>query len=403
MAKYICLVFLLSPILLNGQFIKIELQSEIDSFENNYPNVEEINSLTLEGQDITNLLGLTSIIGIDRLIISNTNLVSLNGLENVTYNFNSQNEPTYLSIKNNQNLESLNGLENFDFSFVHIVENPKLDYCNISSLCNFFKKNIYSYMKGNGDNCTNVFNQCELTCNTTSKLKIFHEGFEIINELHHKTSDIGFDGNEMFEIIDPIGDGRFSLKIRNNSNFMFEGPSSSYFLIDTIKDFEVIDIEFTYQCLGEGFCLLTFTDYNDPWWRSEAGNTNTYTVCLEDVSLKRGNTKYNEIQFAASPIYTGLGSYGYCEFIIDDINIYVRENNQSIESEINIFPNPVLDWININSNISTGSISIFDSLGRFVRKQEFTNILEVTNLSQGIYFMVFEYGEKKEVRKFIKT
>lgn len=403
MAKLICIVFLLASNLLFGQSIKIEFQSEIDSFEINHPNVEEIHSLTLEGQDINNLLGLNSIIEINRLIISNTNLVSFEGLENVVYNSSNQNASTYLSIKNNQNLNSLEGLENFDFSFVHIVENPNLEYCNINSICKFFKKNIYSYMKGNGANCTNVFNQCELTCNTNSQSKIFHEGFEIINELHQETSDIGFDGNEIFEIIDPIGDGQFSLKIRNNSNFMFEGPSASYFLIESIKDFEVFDIEFTYQCLGEGFCLLTFTDSNDPWWRSEAGNPDTHTVCLEDVSLKRGNTIYNEILFAASPIYDGASSYGNCEFVIDDINVYVRENNQLHESIIDIFPNPGSDWININSNLSSGTISIFDSLGRFVRMQEFTNTLEVNNLSQGIYFFVFENEERKEVRKFIKV
>tara|TARA_Y100000031_G_scaffold102339_1_gene112252 strand:- start:404 stop:1747 length:1344 start_codon:yes stop_codon:yes gene_type:complete len=96
----------------NGIFIDSQL--EIDNFQSNYPNCTEIEgSLTINGDDITNLNGLSNITAIGGWVIiaSSPYLTSLSGLESLTSigNFLSITDTSLIDIQALSSLTSVNG------------------------------------------------------------------------------------------------------------------------------------------------------------------------------------------------------------------------------------------------------------------------------------------------------
>ncbi len=92
--------------------ITITTQTEIDSFQINYPNCTDIEGdLWIHGNDITNLNGLNDLtsIGGKLRMIYNGSLTNLTGLNNVSFIGGN------LEICNNYALSSLSGLDNLSF------------------------------------------------------------------------------------------------------------------------------------------------------------------------------------------------------------------------------------------------------------------------------------------------
>lgn len=93
-----------------------------------------------------------------------------------------------------------------------------------------------------------------------------------------------------------------------------------------------------------------------------------------------------------------------------DLNCGVTVSTEDVffeENEIQIFPNPTADILNIKmKNPSQASISIFDIYGkRVLEKMEVDQNeiqLSTSNFSKGIYFLKIEMEGKELVKKFIK-
>lgn len=85
----------------------------------------------------------------------------------------------------------------------------------------------------------------------------------------------------------------------------------------------------------------------------------------------------------------------------------VLSNEDLEETQIDIFPNPTTDFLNIKmENISATDFAIFDIYGKTVfekngvRQNE--TQLSTSHLPQGIYFLQIKMNDKKLVKKFIK-
>lgn len=119
------------------QVVSISDNASLTSL-NGLQNLEYVGS-TLE---INNNDSLTSLNGLDNLesigglwINDNKALSSISALSNLTY-------LTGIHFTNNASLTSLSGLENFDgssLSHLYIYENPMLSFCDVTSICDFFK------------------------------------------------------------------------------------------------------------------------------------------------------------------------------------------------------------------------------------------------------------------------
>ena len=168
--------------------ITFSTQSQIDSFQINYPGCTEIEgSVTIWGYSIQNLQGLNvitsiggtlhiygcheleSLTGFDnlssvgKLEILFNNLKSLDGIENlVTIESN-------LFINGNNSLNNIGGLENIDSigGYLQISNNTSLSNCDIQSICDYISSppgelRIYSNATG-CDNPAEIANKCEVT------------------------------------------------------------------------------------------------------------------------------------------------------------------------------------------------------------------------------------------------
>ncbi len=78
-------------------------------------------------------------------------------------------------------------------------------------------------------------------------------------------------------------------------------------------------------------------------------------------------------------------------------------DNNETASDINIYPNPVKDILNIDAIDEINSLFVMDATGKVILKSNFTNILNVGNLNSGLHILkvLFENGEVKMI-KFYK-
>ena len=180
----ICLLILL-PLIGNaqgtvcnsGQGIILRSQAEVDNFVATYGDCNNVRTLRIEGNDITNLNGLSNIrfIGNTLYLESVPNLTNLNGLSNLRSIFgnliiannakitnldafsNLSTLAIEVRIYNMKNLTSIEGLKNVSkIPRIRIFNNTKLaDCCSIYHLINHPNVQIVS-MYGNAGNCTKI-------------------------------------------------------------------------------------------------------------------------------------------------------------------------------------------------------------------------------------------------------
>ena len=64
-----------------------------------------------------------------------------------------------------------------------------------------------------------------------------------------------------------------------------------------------------------------------------------------------------------------------------------------------IYPNPTSDYINISKKVDA---RVFNSLGKLILSKKHIDVLDVSKLSKGIYYVVFDYNKIKINKKIIK-
>ncbi|WP_240514915.1 MULTISPECIES: RICIN domain-containing protein [unclassified Flavobacterium] len=81
-----------------------------------------------------------------------------------------------------------------------------------------------------------------------------------------------------------------------------------------------------------------------------------------------------------------------------------KDIDEKVEEVVfNVYPNPVSETLFFTKDVSGGNVKIIDSQGSVVSSQKSNdNSLNVSNLRQGIYFVVFEKDGQKTIKRFIK-
>ena len=76
-----------------------------------------------------------------------------------------------------------------------------------------------------------------------------------------------------------------------------------------------------------------------------------------------------------------------------------------MNSEINVWPNPANNFINITSeksDISDYNINLYDLQGRVVMKDISSETVNISSLSKGLYILDFRNGNQSFQKKIIK-
>jgi len=143
--------------------ITFSTQAQIDSFQIKYPNCRHIQGpVVINGPDITNLNGLTSVASIGGFL----DIASNNSLTDITGLINLKSINGYLQVGWNRALKSLTGLDSIEFDAItslEIRQNDSLSNCSVQSICYYILtgKSLQIYSNTTGcNNAQEIFDRC---------------------------------------------------------------------------------------------------------------------------------------------------------------------------------------------------------------------------------------------------
>ncbi|MEE9350055.1 MAG: T9SS type A sorting domain-containing protein, partial [Flavobacteriaceae bacterium] len=129
---------------------------------------------------------------------------------------------------------------------------------------------------------------------------------------------------------------------------------------------------------------------------NDDGGTGNFTVL--DIT---GQTSGSTIYIRASD----WGANNFDKFKISAYNLStVAVENDTIEG-LNLYPNPITNVLNIDSQEEITQLSIYSLLGKLVKKvqpNETTSSIDLSDLATGIYMVKIEASEKVITKKIIK-
>lgn len=316
-------------------------QEEVDNFIIDYPNCTELETLLIGDiieSTVTNLDGLINLEDIGWLQLTNTPIINLQGLNNVTH-------IDILSIAYNSTLLSLNGLDNLsNVGALRIDSNPNL--LNLQGLENLttIEERLYVYGNSSLENISHLYN-----LETIGEL-----GFEIIR-CPAITSLTGLENLETIE-------GDFKLtECHSITNF--------------------IGLENLTSIGGDTF----FVDINN--------NLNDITGlnCFFFSEDFRNNIDNYTLQ---SSLYQSV--FDNCGIQI------LSNNDYYVLNETVVYPNPATEIISVKNSGNIECINIIDLSGRFIKKisSGFINI-DISDISAGTYLLNILFANNVTANKKI--
>ncbi len=134
---------------------------------------------------------------------------------------------------------------------------------------------------------------------------------------------------------------------------------------------------------------MAYVDYDDasPWPVEADGDGPSLEFCDKTLDNNDGNNWSISEKFVTT--FNGDSIFGTpgADCYHDAINVSLKNN-----INVDIYPNPALNKININSNGATYQMSIFDVSGSIVMNIVLngkTNTIDISTLNSGIYFIQF--------------
>ena len=135
------------------------------------------------------------------------------------------------------------------------------------------------------------------------------------------------------------------------------------------------------------------------------GATYNWIDCSTGNSIVPSETGTN-LTATANGDYAVVVTVGNCSDTSACVNINTVgiNNHQNLINNINIYPNPAINKLTIeNGNLKINNISILNLTGEIVKTTTVnTNIIDVSNLTQGIYFLQIHTDNGLVSKKFIK-
>lgn len=322
--------------------IVFNTQVQVDSFQINYPDCYTIEGdVEITGNDINNLVGLEVLTRIDGDLFVGycTALDALTGFDNLSYIGQT------LRIYMNSSLLSLSGLDNVTEigQNLRITNNETLD--DISALSNLTSvgENLRVYENPGLttltglDNVTSVGDNLRITNNNA---------LTSISALINVTSingELAIDNNDVLESLDGI---------------------------DNISPASITDLVIRNNLMLSLCEVVSVCNY--------LSNPNG------DISLHSNAVNCNSINEVISLCASAIPENTTSRFIV--------------------FPNPANEKLNILNihNLIISEVSIYNVLGnRFVHEKDVVNPIDITLLSQGLYFVEIISNKSKTWEKLI--
>jgi len=132
-------------------------------------------------------------------------------------------------------------------------------------------------------------------------------------------------------------------------------------------------------------------------------------ILLPDVEFVPGVTVFNQFYQENFQKYPHVYATGLNEFLVlPTILTGVSDQSPQIDlADIYVYPNPGSDYITIKSAtlLKNGVVSLYNIQGQLLLQQDITpdeTLLDVSELSKGIYVLSVIYNDKTKVLRFVK-
>jgi hypothetical protein len=111
--------------------------------------------------------------------------------------------------------------------------------------------------------------------------------------------------------------------------------------------------------------------------------------------FKDENAANLDIAYYRLKITEQNGDYNYS-------NTVVLSDEKRIETNINVYPIPTKDWINIETKKDIIDLKIFDVKGVLVKEAKALNNINISNLQPGVYLLKLNTSDGLSTHKIIK-
>ncbi len=349
--------------------IYLTSQAEIDAFATAYPNCTNlIESLNIDGNDITNLNGLSQIQDVaGGIYIHDTNIQDFSGFENI------QNLSSSLLISINYSLTSFNGLNNLETirgQFAVGLNNGLVNFSGLNSLISVGNGSDLGFLIADNDNLVSF------------------EGLENLNEIYGK---LDLNNNESLLNLTGLEDLNFIfgyISIRENLSLQsFEGLNNLNYCREylEINENEALTSISALSNLDSSEIIGVFIENNIQLpYCSITPICNSIINPNTDVSIFNNSQGCNTVPEVEAQ----------CQLSITETDI--SEN-------LSLFPNPVSSILKIktSNHIFFEKATVYSLLGKRVFETSSKQI-NLENLSAGIYFVKVVTNKGSVTKKIVK-
>ena len=210
--------------------------------------------------------------------------------------------------------------------------------------------------------------------------------FELNNELHFAACD-GSNGSNVYEIYKT--DGTTSGTVKAVDYSALGNTSFSSGLIDN-KQYSIINDKMYFN---HGVQQVWVTDGTNSETQ-QLTNTGMPNVPISNLNFKPIILN-NSMYFGANSATGGVELWKLTETALSNTDFELGQNN------INVYPNPTKDIINIDAQNEDVVTEIYDFTGKLILTTN-TNKIDISNFNNGIYILKLSANKKSEIKKIIK-
>lgn len=363
-------------------------------------NIENLTHLTVGDRNISDLTGIEDFVSLEKLFCGYNNLTSLDLSNNVLlYNlYCNDNNLISLNVTQNPELKILY-CNNNNLSTIDVTQNPELEilYCYDNS--NLMDLNLNFNTELRELSCeNNMLTSLDLSNNTV---------LNFLNCSNNNLNELNIAQNLALENLRCNSNNLSSLDVNNNINLIeFFCSDNSLNTIDVSQNNQLVDL----GCQENNLTSLDVSNNNALIGLRCQSNPSLTTLDVRNGNnlnmvyfLAYDNPNLNCIDVDEVAYMTNNFSVTIDNETVFDMNCTVLGTNDILDSKsFDLYPNPTdaTFHISLNESAVLNKVILYNNFGQHILTTT-TKIVDVSNLSPGLYVVEIQINHNKVIKKII--
>lgn len=241
--------------------------------------------------------------------------------------------------------------------------------------------------------------------NTLAEEHYFY--FESENWLEYSKVYYSYTDNKLFSTESFYWDYEISQWINDIKTEFYYIEELLDYTINYYQEVQSYKIQYSYDEFDNNISFVGYNWESDAWVESSLNEyILDYNYTIENVASPLWYNQYEYthalIEESYSTISKDITQMYKTNYYVSDFDVNIKENNFT---SLNIYPNPASDYINISSQNTIENINIYNIDGKKIdniKTNKTNNIIDISNLQQGIYILETISENQVEKSKFIK-